>query len=67
MTPVRYGRAPPAVQLRNVVARRLVRLVRLAVDKRDLHFLRLATMHYDHHLSAISVTYRMWQSGLERH
>jgi len=50
VTPVSYGRASPgAVQLRNVMARRRVRLVRLTVDKRDLHFLRLVTMHYDHH------------------
>ena len=40
------------VQLRNVMARCLVRLIRLAVDKRDLHFLRPVIKHYDHHLSA---------------
>ena len=54
------------MQLRNVVARRLVRLVRLAVDKRDFHFLRLVTMHYDHHpFRVIPVTYRIWQPGLK--
>jgi hypothetical protein len=36
------------------MARCFVRLIRLAVDKRDLHFLRPVTMHYDHHLSAQS-------------
>jgi len=29
----------------------LVRLIRLAVDKRELHFLRPVIKHYDHHLS----------------
>jgi len=54
VTPVRYGRGVTRyMQLRNVMARRRVRLVRLTVDKRDLHFLRLVTMHYDHHPFAL--------------
>ena len=48
------------------MARCLVGLIRLAVDKRDLHFLWPITKHYDHHLSAVLVTYRTWQPGLKR-
>ena len=46
-----YGRAPPVLQLRNVMARFLIGLFSLAVDKRDLHFLGPVVEHYDHHLS----------------
>ena len=42
---------PPVIQLRNDMARCRVRLLRLAADKRDLHFLRLVINHYNHHLS----------------
>jgi hypothetical protein len=51
-SPFRPG--APGCQLRNMMARCLVRLIRLAVDKHDLHFLRPVTKHYDHHLSVRS-------------
>jgi len=52
--PVPLWPGAPVIQLRNDVTRCRVRLLRLAVDKRDLHFLRLVTNHYDHHLSTRS-------------
>src|SRR5689334_5902945 len=51
--PAAAGR-PPVVELRNVVARCLVRLIRLTVYKRDLPFLWPDTMHYEHQLRARS-------------